>query len=163
MFNTVKHRTSGKSMLKNLRDKIALCGATVLSIGVALLIFTFVSAYIFLTQSPRIATSADTSQTFADTLPPLIATCIRIMYLGMMGWAASLMTIRGVTIITHNPQTSTPTPQHQPDAEQTTEDQKEAPIIENKEENPKREEKPQEPQATTISAEATPQPQLLNA
>jgi len=90
-------------MLKNFRDKIALSGVTVLMIGVALLIFTFISAYGFLTQNLSIIASEDLVQTFGEALAPLIATCIRVMYLGVMGWIGSLLTIRGVTIIAHSP------------------------------------------------------------
>lgn len=91
-------------MLKKFRDKIALSGVTVLMIGVALLVFTFMSAYGFLTQSLTIIASEDLVQTFGEALAPLIASCIRIMYLGVMGWIGSLITIRGVTIIAHVPQ-----------------------------------------------------------
>jgi hypothetical protein len=93
-------------MFKNLRDKITLSGITVLIIGIALLIFTFVSAYGFLTQALSIIASEDLTQTFGEALAPLIATCIHVMYLGVMGWIGSLITIRGVTIIAHSPQTS---------------------------------------------------------
>jgi hypothetical protein len=72
-------------------------------IGVVLLIFTFLSAYGFLTQSLSIVTSEDLVQTFGEALAPLIATCIRIMYLGVMGWIGSLLTVRGVTLIAHAP------------------------------------------------------------
>jgi len=92
-------------MLRNFRDKIALSGVTVLIIGVALLIFTFVSAYGFLTESLSIIASEDLMQTFGAALAPLITTCIRIMYLGVMGWIGSLLTIRGITIIAHAPKT----------------------------------------------------------
>jgi hypothetical protein len=98
-------------MFKNFRDKIALSGITVLMVGVALLIGTFVSAYGFLTQSLSIIASQDLVQTFGEALAPLIATCIRIMYLGVMGWIGSLLTIRGVTIIAHAPQIPTVVPQ----------------------------------------------------
>jgi hypothetical protein len=101
-------------MFKNFRDKVALSGITVLMIGVALLIFTFISAYGFLTQALSIIASQDLVQTFGEALAPLIATCIRIMYLGVMGWIGSLLTIRGVTIIAHAPQvppTVVPVPQ----------------------------------------------------
>jgi hypothetical protein len=98
-------------MLKQFRDKVALSGITVLLIGVALLIFTFASAYGFLTQSFSIIASADLVQTFGSALAPLIATCIRIMYLGIMGWTGSLLTIRGITIIAHLPETSEATAQ----------------------------------------------------
>jgi hypothetical protein len=93
-------------MFKNFRDKITLSGITVLIIGIALLIFTFVSAYVFLTQALSIIASEDLTQTFGEALAPLIATCIHVMYLGVMGWIGSLITIRGVTIIAHSPQTS---------------------------------------------------------
>lgn len=108
-------------MLKNFRDKIAISGITVLMIGVALLIATFISAYGFLTQSLSIIASEDLVRTFGEALAPLIATCIRIMYLGVMGWVGSLLTIRGVTIIAHTPtmpavvpQKPTPIPQQKP-------------------------------------------------
>jgi hypothetical protein len=93
-------------MFKQFRDKVALSGITVLLIGVALLIFTFVSAYGFLTQGLSIVASEDLVRTFGEALAPLIATCIRIMYLGIMGWIGSLLTIRGITIIAHLPETS---------------------------------------------------------
>jgi hypothetical protein len=98
-------------MFKNYRDKIALSGITVLGVGVALLIFTFISTYGFLTQSLQIITSQDLVQTFGETLVPLIATCIRVMYLGVMGWIGSLITIRGVTIITNAPKLESLIPQ----------------------------------------------------
>lgn len=106
-------------MLKNFRDKIALSGITVLAIGVTLLIFTFASAYGFLTQSLSIIASEDLVQTFGEALAPLIGTCIRIMYLGVMGWIGSLLTIRGVTIIAHVPQQAPAIPQA-PTAPQAT-------------------------------------------
>jgi hypothetical protein len=105
-------------MFKNFRDKIALSGITVLLIGVALLIFTFVSAYGFLTQSLSIIASEDLVRTFGEALAPLIATCIRIMYLGVMGWTGSLLTIRGVTIIAHAPQAAPTVTQNVAEREQ---------------------------------------------
>jgi hypothetical protein len=91
-------------MLKNFRDKIAVSGITVLMIGVALLVFTFISAYGFLTQTLSVIASEDLVATFGAALAPLITTCIHIMYLGVMGWVGSLLTIRGVTIMAHTPQ-----------------------------------------------------------
>ena len=133
-------------MFKQFRDKVALSGITVLIIGAALLIFTFISAYGFLTQSLSIITSADLAQTFGEALAPLIATCIRIMYLGIMGWIGSLLTIRGITIIAHLPETSTTTTQKQesrPQPQKTkTEKQPKEPA--------KPELKPSEPQFVVI-------------
>jgi cytoskeletal protein RodZ len=143
-------------MFKNFRDKIALSGITVLMIGITLLIFTFISAYGFLTAGLSIITSTDLTQTFGDALGPLIATCIRIMYLGVMGWIGSLVTIRGVTIIAHTPPMPTALqpqqpaaeakPQPQPQAQTQPQAQKpktEKPVEKPKAEKPK-EEKPKE-------------------
>jgi len=89
----------------NLKDKITLIGVLVLVFGIGLMIFTFVNAYGFLAQDLSILTSSDLSQTFGDALAPLISTCIRIMYLGVMGWIGSLLTIRGITLLTQPHQT----------------------------------------------------------
>ena len=135
-------------MFKQFRDKVALSGITVLLIGIALLIFTFVSAYGFLTQSLSIIASEDLVRTFGEALTPLIATCIRIMYLGIMGWIGSLLTIRGITIIAHLPETSTVTAQKH-EAKQQLQPQKtktEKPI----KEPDKLEAKPSEPEFVVI-------------
>lgn len=92
-------------MFKTLKEKITFSGMIVLGIGVVLLVFTFLSAYGFLTQSPSIASSSDFAAIFGEALAPLIVTCIRLMYLGIMGWVGSLLTIRGVTILIHAPKT----------------------------------------------------------
>ncbi|MEM2676264.1 MAG: hypothetical protein QXT10_07215, partial [Candidatus Bathyarchaeia archaeon] len=94
-----------ENMFKSLKEKITFSGMVVLGVGVVLLVFTFLSAYGFLTQSLSIASSDDFVQTFGAALAPLIATCIRLMYLGIMGWVGSLLTIRGVTILIHAPKT----------------------------------------------------------
>jgi len=134
-------------MFKNFRDKIALSGITVLGIGVALLVFTFISAYGFLAQSLSIIASQDLVQTFGEALAPLIVTCIRIMYLGVMGWVGSLLTIRGVTIIAHTPQTPTVVPQ------------KPIPAPEKRQEEAKPEAKPSESEFVGTPLEQVSQPQ----
>jgi hypothetical protein len=140
-------------MFKSFKDKIALSGLTVLSIGVALLIFTFISAYGLLTQNLNIIATADLVQTFGESLAPLIATCIRLMYLGVMGWIASLMTIRGVTIITHTPQSPPTISQQQPMKEPKPQSQ------ETKDEKKEPEQKPEEPEIIVIPTESIAEPQ----
>ncbi len=135
-------------MLKNFRDKIALSGITVLLIGVILLIFTFISAYGFLTQSLSIITSEDMVRIFGEALAPLITTSIRIMYLGIMGWVGSLLTIRGVTIIAHIPTMQTVAPPQKPIVPQ----QKPVP-------QKAKEEKLKEPEFVVIPPEQVSQPQ----
>lgn len=95
-------------MFETFRGKIAFSGVTTLAIGIALLVFTFASAFSFLSGSLQILASQDLAQTFGDSLAPLIATSIRIMYLGVMGWIGSLVTIRGVTIIANAPKIDMP-------------------------------------------------------
>jgi len=83
-----------------MRDKAQVSGYITFFIGVALLAFTFISAYLFLSNDPTIPGSPDLVSVFGDALAPLIVTCIRIMYLGIMGWIGSLLTIRGVQLLT---------------------------------------------------------------
>lgn len=83
-----------------MTDKALVSGYVTLFIGVALLAFTFISAYLFLRNDPSIAGSPDLVTVFGDALAPLIMTCIRVMYLGIMGWIGSLLTIRGVQLVT---------------------------------------------------------------
>jgi cytoskeletal protein RodZ len=152
-------------MFKNYRDKIAFSGITVLMIGIILLIFTFVSAYGFLAAGLSIIATQDLVRTFGEALAPLIAACIHVMYLGVMGWIGSLITVRGVTIIAHAPQTPTtvqappqPTPEPKPQPQPQAQPQKpktEKPKPEKpKEEKPKEEFKPPpEPQFVVIPPE----------
>ena len=146
-------------MFKNFRDKIALSGITVLMIGVALLIGTFLSAYGFLTQSLSIIASEDLVRTFGEALAPLIATCIRIMYLGVMGWIGSLLTIRGVTIIAHTPQMPTVVPQKPIPAQQKPLPLPQKAKAEKPQEEAKPEAKPSEPEFVVIPPEEVSQPQ----
>lgn len=157
-------------MFKNFRDKMALSGITVLMIGIVLLIFTFVSAYGFLTAGLAIIASEDLVRTFGEALAPLIATCIRIMYLGVMGWIGSLITIRGVTIIAHTPQPVSvmqqkepmpePKPQPQPQQPQPQKPKAEKPKEEKpKEEKPKEVPTPPEPEIVVIPPEPVTQEQ----
>jgi len=97
------HRVSYMFKNKNFRDKIAISGVTVLAIGITLLIFTFASAFGFLYEGFQIISTQDLTQTFGEALGPLIAASIRVMYLGVMGWIGSLITIRGVNIINNAP------------------------------------------------------------
>ena len=83
-----------------MEDKALVSGYVTFFIGVALLAFTFPSAYLFLSNDPSIPGSPDLVAVFGDALAPLIVTCIRIMYLGVMGWIGSLLTIRGVQLLT---------------------------------------------------------------
>jgi len=81
-------------------DKTEISGFIVLFVGVALLVFTFFNAYLFLRELLAIVTSPDIMESFGQALAPLIEACIRAIYLGIMGWIGSILTVRGVNILT---------------------------------------------------------------
>jgi len=81
-------------------DKTEISGFIVLFVGVALLVFTFFNAYLFLRELLAIVTSPDLMESFGQALAPLIEACIRAVYLGIMGWIGSILTVRGVNILT---------------------------------------------------------------
>lgn len=80
-------------------DKVEISGIAVLFIGVILLIFAFFNAYAFLTGQLEILASQGILQAFGEALAPLIVAIIRILYLGVMGWIGSILTIRGVQLL----------------------------------------------------------------
>lgn len=84
-----------------IKDKVELSGLLLLIIGVVLLAFTFINAYLLLVQDIGIVATSDLAAVFGEALAPLIATCIRVMYLGIMGWIGSMLTIRGIPLLTH--------------------------------------------------------------
>jgi len=80
-------------------DKVEISGITVLFIGVALLIFAFFNAYAFLAGKLEILASQNFLEAFGQALAPLIEAIIRILYLGIMGWIGSILTVRGVQLL----------------------------------------------------------------
>ena len=83
-----------------IRNKPQITGILVLFVGVALLAFTFINAFMFLQEPVSIIAAADLAMVFGEALAPLIQACIRLMYLGIMGWIGSLLTIRGIPLVT---------------------------------------------------------------
>ena len=89
-------------------DKVEVSGIVVLFVGVILLVATFYSAFMFLVGDITILTSADLAELFGNALSPLIAAVIHVLYLGVMGWMGSVMTIRAVQLLKKEKET-TPT------------------------------------------------------
>ena len=81
-------------------DKNEILAYVILFIGVGLLVFTFVSAYSLLAGFGTIDPIQGLVEQFGEVLAPLIETCIRIMYLGIMGWIGSILTVRGIQFLT---------------------------------------------------------------
>lgn len=86
-----------------MRNRVRISGFTVLFIGVAALLFTFVNAYMLLMGFGGVLGSGDLINVFGEALAPLISYAIRALYLGVMGWIGSILTRRGVQIITSGP------------------------------------------------------------
>lgn len=84
-------------------NDVKLSGFAVLFIGVALLLFTFIMAYQFMVGIAEILTSGDYMDMFGKVLSPLIEYALRALFLGIMGWIGSILTRRGVQIITSEP------------------------------------------------------------
>lgn len=131
-------------------DKPEISGLLVLFIGVGLLAFTFLNAYWLLSEDISIIASQDLIAAFGQALAPLIATVIRIMYLGIMGWIGSLLTLRGIPLLTHpKTQVSQPIPSAAPAPVTRVAETRQLKREEKAEEKPKQEkiQKPQPPEA----------------
>ncbi len=101
-------------------DKTETAALIVLFVGVILLAFTFFSAYGFLSGSLSILASADLTQLFGNAMAPLIEAIIRILYLGIMGWIGSILTIRGVQLLKREKETAMQQPQVKPETKQSS-------------------------------------------
>lgn len=97
--------------MKDITTNIAYI---ILFIGIGLLAFTFISAYIYLINDPNITGSSDLVDVFGSALAPLIGASIRIMYLGIMGWIGTGLTARGIQLIIQLKRLATPQPQPRP-------------------------------------------------
>jgi len=83
-----------------MNDKTEISRFAILLAGVILLVFTFFNAYLFLQGDLSIVSTSGLVDLFGEALGPLVETCIRVMYLGIMGWIGSVLTIRGVQLLT---------------------------------------------------------------
>lgn len=82
------------------KKSLKIAYATIL-IGIGLLAFTFINAFIFLANNPTITGTSGLVEAFGSALAPLIEASIRIMYLGVMGWIGLGLTTRGVHLLTN--------------------------------------------------------------
>ena len=81
-------------------DKTEVSRFAILLVGVILLVFVFFNAYLFLQKDLSVIYTSGLEDLFGEALGPLIEACIRVMYLGIMGWIGSIVTIRGVQLLT---------------------------------------------------------------
>jgi hypothetical protein len=101
-------------MRLGVSNKPQTTGIIILFVGVALLVFTFMNAFLFLQRPLSIIASSDLASIFGEAMAPLIQACIHLMYLGVMGWIGSLLTLRSIPLVkqkaTYAPQVPTPPP-----------------------------------------------------
>ena len=97
--------------MKDLPTNIAY---VILFVGIGLLAFTFISAYMFLVNDPAITGSSNLVDAFGSALAPLIGASIRIMYLGIMGWIGTGLTARGIQLLIQLKRLAAHQPQSQP-------------------------------------------------
>ena len=74
-------------------------GITILLVGIALLSVTFIIACVHLHGGINILPVPSLMASFGEVLSPLIEAAIRVMYLGLMGWIASIVTAKGITVL----------------------------------------------------------------
>lgn len=137
-------------------DKVEISGLLVLFIGVGLLAFTFINAYWLLSGDVGIVATQDLMAAFGKAIAPLMVTVIHAMYLGIMGWIGSLLTLRGIPLLMHSKGTvaqPTPAPE-QPVTTQVAEPQPPAKPAAKPKEEPKKE--PEKKPETGITLEVRP-------
>mgnify|MGYP000722278212 CR=1 FL=1 len=79
-------------------------GLGLLVVGMGLLIFTFYCAYNEYTNVREVVVEAqDPWAAFSQVLGPLIQTCIKVMFLGVMGWAGVILVSRAVQLLREAP------------------------------------------------------------
>ncbi len=88
-------RTSG--------DKVTRTGTVVLITGLVFIGTAFAGAVFFLCEALPVVYSYNSAVIMGETLAPLTTTACRILYLGIMVWIGSLVTNRGVTLLTGKP------------------------------------------------------------
>ncbi|MBE0511913.1 hypothetical protein IBX38_02550 [Candidatus Bathyarchaeota archaeon] len=108
-------------------EKYEASGIIVLLMGIALLVTTFVDAYLFLTEDVSILPVPNLIAALGEALAPLIEASIRMMYLGVMGWIGSTITMRGITVLLQvKPETKPKTPKKETKAKAEPKDLEEA-------------------------------------
>jgi hypothetical protein len=74
-------------------------GITILLTGIALLSVTFIIACIHLQGDINVLPVPSLMASFGAALSPIIEAAIRVLYLGLMGWIASKVTAKGITVL----------------------------------------------------------------
>ena len=108
-------------------EKVETSGLIVLFVGVIVLAATFYSAYVFLVSDVTILASVDLAELFGNALAPLIKAVIHVLYLGIMGWIGSILTIRAVQLLKKDKEPLQAQPQLKAEAKQNAAPQQQQP------------------------------------
>ncbi|MGC8998645.1 MAG: hypothetical protein ACP5JW_04510 [Candidatus Bathyarchaeia archaeon] len=79
-------------------EKAELVAYTIIAVGLILLVITFIMAYLRLESVASIITSQNISEALGQIFGPIVEAVIRIMFLGIMGWIGSIVTMRGIQL-----------------------------------------------------------------
>jgi hypothetical protein len=74
-------------------------GITILLIGLALLLVTFIIGAFHLHGEINVLPVPSLMASFGEALSPILEAAIRILYLCAMGWIASTVTAKGITML----------------------------------------------------------------
>ncbi|MFA5365140.1 MAG: hypothetical protein WC325_08185 [Candidatus Bathyarchaeia archaeon] len=83
-----------------MRIKISETSGTIITlVGIALMLITFAFAYVHLTEEINVLPLSGLTFYLGEQLTPIIEAGIRLLYLVVMGWIASKVTIIGITVL----------------------------------------------------------------
>jgi len=81
-----------------------LVGIGLLAIGICLLLFTFWCGYVeYLSVAHVEITSTDPWETFTKALGYFVEPCIKVMFLGIMGWVGVVLVSKGIQLMRRPP------------------------------------------------------------
>ncbi|MEM3580823.1 MAG: hypothetical protein QXH40_04330 [Candidatus Bathyarchaeia archaeon] len=79
-------------------EKAELVAYILITVGLLLLVITFIMAYLKLESVVSIITSGNISEALGQIFGPIVEAVIKIMFLGIMGWVGSIATMRGIQL-----------------------------------------------------------------
>jgi hypothetical protein len=79
---------------------VKVSGYFVLFLGVGLLLVTFIVAFSSIQVNVIISSP---ERAISEALASLLSACIKAMFLGVMGWVGSILTLRGVALLKETP------------------------------------------------------------
>jgi hypothetical protein len=92
-------------------DKLEIVAYVLLGTGLALLVFTFALAFNLFSTVARIFSSSDLLQALGEILGPATEAIVKFLYLAIMAWVGSIMTMRGIQLYRELKATSKPASQ----------------------------------------------------